>query len=113
MKKIILLFILTGLLLPVPSGFTLKRMDYRDARYLNVCKDLRRDALLYFIFVDTRETTPWTQFDIQSTNNSVRVAINWLHTQARKNDIGLNIVADFFIGSLHLRKLCSYGTYIS
>jgi len=68
------------------------------ARYINVCKDLKGEALLYFIFVDSRETTPWTEYDIQSTIDSVRVAINWLHTRARENDVALNIIADFYIG---------------
>jgi hypothetical protein len=82
----------------LPSGYSLERLDYRKARYTNVCKDLKGEALLYFIFVDSRETAPWTEYDIQSTIDSVRVAINWLHVQARKNDIALNIIADFYIG---------------
>jgi hypothetical protein len=82
----------------LPSGYSLKKTDYRDARLKNVCKDLKGDALLYFIFIDSRTTTPWTEFDIQSTIDSVRVAINWLHTQARKNNVSLNIISDFFIG---------------
>lgn len=82
----------------IPSGYSLKKTDYRDARFKNVCKDLRGDALLYFIFIDNRTTSPWTEFDIQSTIDSVRVAINWLHTQAKKNNIPLNIISDFYIG---------------
>jgi hypothetical protein len=82
----------------LPSGFSLKKTDYRDARLKNVCKDLRGNALIYFIFIDNRTTSPWTEFDIQSTVDSVRVAINWLHTQAKKNNIVLNIISDFYIG---------------
>lgn len=97
MKKIIIP-ILAVLLLILPSGYSLKKMDYRDARLKNVCKDLRGDALLYFIFVDNRATVPWTEFDIQSTIDSVRVAINWLHAQAKNYDVELNIISDFYIG---------------
>ncbi len=82
----------------LPSGYSLKKTDYRDARLKNVCKDLRGDALIYFIFIDNRTTSPWTEFDIQSTIDSVRVAINWLDTQAKKNNIVLNIISDFYIG---------------
>jgi hypothetical protein len=82
----------------IPSGYSLKKTDYRDARFKNVCKDLRGDALLYCIFIDSRTTSPWTEFDIQSTIDSVRVAINWLHAQAKKNNIPLNIISDFYIG---------------
>jgi hypothetical protein len=97
MKNLISIIIIVFFSL-LPSGYTLKKTDYRDARLKNVCKDLRGDALLYFIFIDNRATAPWTEFDIQSTIDSVRVAINWLHTQARKNNISLNIISDFYIG---------------
>jgi hypothetical protein len=97
MKKTLLIICAVFFLL-LPSGYSLKKMDYRDARLKNVCKDLRGNALLYFIFVDNRATVPWTEFDIQSTIDSVRVAINWLHTQAKKNDVDLNIISDFYIG---------------
>jgi hypothetical protein len=73
-------------------------MDYREARYTNVCKALRGDVLLYFVFIDSKNTTPWTEFDIQSTIDSVRTAITWMHTQARASKIPLNIRADFYIG---------------
>jgi hypothetical protein len=97
MKKIILI-IFSVVFSLLPSAYSLKKTDYREARLKNVCKDLRGDALLYFIFIDTRATAPWTEFDIQSTIDSVRVAINWLHTQARRNDVNLNIISDYYIG---------------
>ena len=93
MLMLVLLFVLI-----VPSSFKVSRVDYREARYKNVCKDLKGDALLYFVFIDSKYTTPWTEFDIQSTIDSIRVAINWLQLQARKNHIPLNIKADFYIG---------------
>jgi hypothetical protein len=73
-------------------------MDYREGRYKNVCKDLRGSVLLYFVFIDSKYTAPWTEYDIQSTIDSVRAAITWLHTEARANKIPLNIKADFYIG---------------
>lgn len=97
MKRLIFTIIIIFLSI-LPSGYSLKKTDYRDARLKNVCKDLRGDALLYFIFIDSRTTAPWTEFDIQSTIDSVRIAINWLHAQAKKNDIALNIISDFYIG---------------
>jgi len=95
-RKLLLLVLL--LVLVIPSSFKVSRVDYRDARYNNVCKDLKGDVLLYFMFVDSKFTTPWTEFDIQSTIDSIRVAINWLHLQSKENDITLNIKADFYIG---------------
>ena len=95
-RKILLLVLF--LVLVIPTSFKVSRVDYRDARLNNVCKDLKGDVLLYFMFIDSKFTTPWTEFDIQTTIDSIRVAINWLHLQARKNDISLNIKADFYIG---------------
>jgi hypothetical protein len=90
--------LLLMLLLVVPSSYKVNRVDYRQARYNNVCKDLKGDVLLYFMFIDSKYTTPWTEFDIQSTIDSIRAAINWLHLQARANLVPLNINADFYIG---------------
>jgi len=97
MKRFISILIIVLIAL-IPSGYSLKKTDYLEARLKNVCKDLRGDALLYFVFIDSRATSPWTEFDIQSTIDSVRVAINWLHTQAKSNDVSLNIISDFYIG---------------
>jgi hypothetical protein len=96
--KMIPFFLFLTLLIILPSGSSFQRIDYRTAMYNNVCKDLKGETLLYFIFIDSRATTPWTEYDIQSTIDSVRVAINWLHTQARKDNVILNIIADFYIG---------------
>jgi len=96
--KIIALLIFPIILTIIPSNYSLERLDYRKGRYTNVCKDLKGDVLLYFTFIDSRETSPWTEYDIQSTIDSVRVAIQWLHMQAKENDIVLNIIADFYIG---------------
>lgn len=86
------------LLLILPSSYKISKIDYREARFQNVCKDMKGDVLLYFMFIDSKNTTPWTEFDIQSTIDSIRTAINWLHLQARANSIPLNIIADFYIG---------------
>ncbi len=61
-------------------------------------KTCRGDVLLYFVFIDSKYTAPWTEYDIQSTIDSVRTAITWLHTKARSNKIPLNIKVDFYIG---------------
>ncbi len=95
-RKILLLLLL--LLLLLPSSYKVSKVDYRMGRYTNVCKDLKGDVLLYFMFIDSKYTTPWTEFDIQSTIDSIRTAITWLQFQAKANNIPLNIIADFYIG---------------
>jgi hypothetical protein len=97
MKRFILHALLLSMML-IPASHKVKRMDYREARYKNVCKDLRGDVLLYFMFIDSKYTAPWTEYDIQSTIDSVRTAIAWLHQQARSAKVTLNIRADFYIG---------------
>lgn len=80
------------------ASFLIKRIDYRKGMFNNVCKDLKHDALVYFVFVDNKTTSPWTEFDIQSTIDSVGVAVRWLQEQARKNNIPLKIKSDYYIG---------------
>ncbi len=97
-RKLLILAALMTLFI-LPSSSPLRRMDFRQARMKNVCKDLKGDALLYFIFIDTKTTAPWTEFDIQSTIDSVRTALNWLHSKAKASGVTLNIGADFYIGT--------------
>lgn len=75
-----------------------KKLDYTRGKNTNVCKTLTGNVLLYTIFVDTRSTAPWTEFDIRSTLDSVRVAVNWVESKARENTIPLNIITDYYIG---------------
>jgi hypothetical protein len=76
-----------------------ERLDYRKGRYNNVCKSLRNEVLLYYVFIDSRETSPWTEFDIISTIDSIGVAVQWLNQQAEKNKIELRIKTEYFIGN--------------
>lgn len=73
-------------------------LDFRTGRYNNVCKDLKNDALLYFVFVDTRSTSPWSEFDILSTIDSINTTVRWIEKEARQAGIQLQIKTDYFIG---------------
>ena len=94
------------------SGFGSQKIDYRVGRFNNVCKDLKGDVLLYFVFVDTKTTSPWTEFDIRSTIDSMDVAINWLEKQADNNKVDLVIKTDYYIGKdfATLTRNLPYGT---
>jgi len=85
------------LLISVASGPVAS--DLSVARYKNVCKDLKNDVLLYFVFIDTRTTYPWTEFDIISTIDSLNTAVKWIEQQARKNNVELHIKTDYYIGN--------------
>ena len=66
--------------------------DYvSPSRSLNVCKTLEDSVVLYAIFVDVDSYHPWTQYDIDSTLDSVRKAMTWLENQAIDNDKKLGV----------------------
>ena len=98
----------------IPTGYSFKRIDYRRGIQNNVCKNLKDDVLVYFIFVDSKETSPWTEFDIRSTIDSISVAIRWLEFQARKNSVSLNIITDYYIGEEYttIKKALPMGNVI-
>lgn len=80
------------------TAFGFRRIDFRNGMYKNVCKDFRNNVLVYFIFVDSKVTAPWTEFDIRTTIDSMKVAVEWLESQASKNNIELNILLGYYIG---------------
>jgi hypothetical protein len=106
------LLVLLVLLMLIPSAHTFKRLDYREGMFKNVCKDLKGDVLLYFVFVDNKETSPWTEFDIQSTIDSINLAAKWIQQKANENNIKLKIRTDYYIGNdfTTIPKNLSHGT---
>lgn len=82
----------------VSTSYSLNRIDYREGMYNNVCKDLKNNILVYFIFVDSKATSPWTEFDIQSSIDSMKMAIRWIEEQAKTQNVQLSIVSDYYIG---------------
>jgi hypothetical protein len=110
--KFIFRIIIIGFIFTITSSLTFKKVDYREAKFKNVCKDFRNDVLLYFIFVDSKETAPWTEFDIKSTIDSMAMARRWLMEQAARNNIPLNIKTDYFIGKEFstINRSLPYGT---
>ena len=57
----------------------------------NVCKKLSGHVILYAIFVDTRYTQPWSEYDITSTLDSINKSAKWLEKLAKENNIPLNV----------------------
>jgi hypothetical protein len=98
MRKTIAILLLLGLYMSL-SSISIRRLDFRNGMFKNVCKDLKEDVLLYFVFVDTRQTLPWTEFDIRTTIDSVRIAVAWLQNQAKENGIPLRIKTDYYVGN--------------
>lgn len=61
------------------------------SRNLNVCKTLKDSVIIYAIFVDVDSYHPWTQYDIDSTLDSLQKAMYWLEGQANENGKKLRI----------------------
>lgn len=97
MKKTFLIS-LFSILFIISSSFTFRKTDYRDGIKTNVCKDLTGKVLVYTIFVDTKTTSPWTEYDIKTTLDSVRLAIDWITKKSRENDIYLEFTSDYYVG---------------
>ncbi len=97
MKGLLRFVILAAMM--ILSGGSLQRIDYRRGMNNNVCKSLKDNILVYYIFVDSQETMPWTEFDIKSTIDSLTLAIRWLENQAKIFGISLNIIQDYYIGA--------------
>ena len=86
------------LLFMVSAAPVFRHVDFKEAMYKNVCKELKGDVLLYFVFIDTKETSPWTDFDIRSTLDSVAVVSKWLTEKAQTNHIQLTVKTNYYIG---------------
>lgn len=61
----------------------------------NVCKTLKGKVVLYAIFVDTRGTKPWSTYDINSTLDSIKKAMDWINKKALENNQNINIEIHF------------------
>lgn len=80
------------------TSFNLFKIDFEEGKNNNVCRSLQGKSLIYLIFVDTKQTPPWTAFDIQSTMDSLIIAVDWLEMEARARNIKLNFTTDYYIG---------------
>lgn len=61
----------------------------------NVCKRLRDKVVIYAVFVDSKATNPWTEYDMESTIDSIHEAMEWIECQAQETGIPLNIQLDY------------------
>ncbi len=57
----------------------------------NVCKKLIGKVVLYAIFVDTKETHPWTAYDIKTTLDSIQKSTSWITAKAKECNIDVSI----------------------
>jgi hypothetical protein len=82
------------LLMSLSSCLTSKEVAFAS-RNNNVCKTLDGRVVVYAIFVDSKETKPWTTYDIESTLDSIQRAMDWVMDQAKLNRIPLDIQIEY------------------
>ena len=97
MKKVIASIIILIFFI-FSSSFSFRKTDFRKGIRNNVCKDLKGSVLVYTIFVDTKTTSPWTEYDIKSTLDSIRIAVKWLTEKGLENNIDLKFTTDYYVG---------------
>lgn len=97
MNKILSISVLS-LIIITTSGFSFRKTDYRKGMKTNVCKELKGKVLIYTIFVDTKTTSPWTEYDIKTTLDSIRVAVHWLSKQSKNNNVNIQFSTDYYVG---------------
>ncbi|MBN1416519.1 MAG: hypothetical protein JW973_15550 [Bacteroidales bacterium] len=87
-------------------------MNFTRGRHNNVCKVFKGNVLVYIIFVDNRETAPWTEYDIRTTLDSLNLAIHWLNSQANQHGRELNLITDYYVGEEYtpVKKALPQGT---
>lgn len=93
MKRIIAITILLLHSL-IFSSFLGKDIDKEFGRDHNVCKTLRGNVLLYIVWVETRSSEEWKQYDLNSTLDSIAKAVDWIHKKASINNIPLKLNYD-------------------
>lgn len=52
---------------------------------------LKDTIIVYSIFVDVDQFHPWTTYDVESTVDSIKKAMNWISMNAKNNNIDLSI----------------------
>jgi hypothetical protein len=90
--KSLIAFLLVLVFIVLDSCMTTKRMNVMFASVNNnVCRRLTGKVVVYAVFVDSKETKPWTDYDIKTTLDSLRKGMDWVETQAKKESIPLEI----------------------
>jgi hypothetical protein len=85
-----------ALLLLLAGCATTQQTDVHFAsKENNVCKSLKGKVVVYAIFVDSKYTKPWTEYDINSTLDSIKTGMDWVMQKAINNNVHLNIEVEY------------------
>lgn len=65
----------------------------------NVCKTLDEKVVVYAIFVDSKYTGAWSEYDMASTRDSICKAMEWIKMKAAEDSVRLDISLEIHQGS--------------
>jgi len=111
--KTMKLLLIVGLILVSSCSIFNHRNSTTQAAYDKVpisrnngtCKELVDTVVLYAVFVDVSIYHPWTEFDINSTLDSIQTTVSWLENQALQSGKKIKIdVVQHIQGSKHTIK---------
>lgn len=73
------------------SGFKpgTRNFDSDFGRNHNVCKKMKGKVLLYVVWVETRNSTPWSDFELNTTVDALKTSLAWVEAQAKKSGVDL------------------------
>ncbi|SFT89582.1 hypothetical protein SAMN05216474_3011 [Lishizhenia tianjinensis] len=86
-----LVFFLTACITLEPTYVYQEMEKIPDTRDKNVCGLLKDSVILYAAFVDVEKHHPYTAFDLASTQDSIKKAIDWIEDQAANYGVSLKI----------------------
>jgi hypothetical protein len=95
MKKIVSIFCLSLLLIPMGS-YSAKQGNITNAKNKNICKEMKGKVLIYMVFVDTKNNDVWTDFDIKTAFESSGTVSDWLMANAKKRNVQMEIDIKYF-----------------
>ncbi len=80
----------------------------------NTCKNLRQDVVFFAVFVDSKKTGFWTDYEIAACLDSINKAVDWIAVQAEKSNIPLNIKIEYHknnSGIIPIKQNFSLGSF--
>lgn len=88
--------LISSFLITVFGCYSTKQTEVQFAsKENNVCKILKGRVVVYAIFVDSKYTMPWTEYDINSTLDSLKIGMDWIMKKAKDDSIYLDIEIDY------------------
>jgi len=77
------------------SNFLNLKKECAESKNRNVCKALDQKTVVYAIFVDSKNTGYWSDYEIGACLDSINKATKWICEKAKEKGLNLNIIVDY------------------